>query len=136
MVLDRPLPPADYNVEPPDARSIQLLIDGLDKRLQLQALSPVVSDYREHLFGYLLGEREHPRPHSSRGYDRLVFREAVRMINCGAASVDHYSDLTRWIFKCLACGRKSLSVIDIEIERYIIISTPLGKCALSCYKLA
>src|SRR5213593_1523825 len=104
MVLDRPLSPADYNVEAPDARSIQLLIDGLDERLQLQTLSPVVSDYREHLLGYLLGEREHPRPHASRGYYRLVFRKADRIINCVTASVDHYSDLTRWIFACLACG--------------------------------
>ena len=58
---------ADYSVEAPYACSIQLLINGLDEWLQPQALSTVVSDYRGHLLGYLLAEREHPSPHSSLG---------------------------------------------------------------------
>ena len=78
MVLDRPLPSGRLQRR----SSLCLLINGLDEWLQPQALSTVVSDYRGYLLGYLLAEREHPSPPFLPRYDRLVFIESVRMINC------------------------------------------------------
>src|SRR5215510_7425069 len=70
VILDRPLSPANHNEETPDASSVKLLIDCLDKRLQLQAVSGI-GEYREHFLWYLLGERKHSRSHSSSSYDRF-----------------------------------------------------------------